>query len=61
MIFWQHKRFCLYWNDYEFSVGVVKPTKTFINEDRGADKFNYYKRNDFFQFDGQDGEGRLFC
>ena len=36
------------WNEYEVGIGGVKPTNYFTKEERGADGFNYSKRNIFW-------------
>ena len=42
------KSLYMLWNEYEFVVGGGKPAKSFTKEERGADRFNYYKRNIFW-------------
>ncbi len=36
------------WNEYKFVFGGERPAKTFTKEERGANRFNYYKRNIFW-------------
>ena len=36
------------WNEYEFGIAGRRPAKTFSKEERGRDRYNYYKRNIFW-------------
>ena len=42
------KSLYMLWNEYEFGIGGRRPAKTFSKEERGTDRFNYYKRNIFW-------------
>ena len=36
------------WNEYKFGIGSWRHVKTFSQEERGMDRYNYYKRNIFW-------------
>ena len=42
------KSLYILWNEYEFGIGGRRPAKSFSKEERGMDRFNYYKRNIFW-------------
>ena len=42
------KSLYILWNEYEFGIGGRRPAKSFSKEERGMDRYNYYKRNIFW-------------
>ena len=42
------KSLCILWNEYDFRIRGHIPVKSFSKEERGIDRYNYYKRNIFW-------------
>ena len=42
------KSLYILWNEYEFGIGGRRPAKSFSKEERGMDRYNFYKRNVFW-------------
>ena len=42
------KSLYILWNEYEFGIGGRRPAKTLSKEERGEDRYKFYKRNIFW-------------